>query len=43
MSMSVRRGWMGFPGVLLGSRPLRWRVPGSILGATVLGDALIGC
>jgi hypothetical protein len=34
---------MGFPGVLLSSRALRWRVAGMILGAVVPGKALPGC
>jgi hypothetical protein len=40
---SVPRGWMGFSGILLGSRALRWRVSGTVLGAVVLGNALLGC
>jgi hypothetical protein len=30
-------------GVLLGSQVLRWRVPGTVLGATMPGNALLGC
>jgi hypothetical protein len=40
---SVRRGWTGFPGILLGSPALRWRVSGSVLSAAEPGDALLGC
>jgi hypothetical protein len=36
----IEVGW-GFPGVLLGSRALRWRVSGSVLGATMPDDALL--
>jgi hypothetical protein len=42
LSTLVRRGWMGFPGILLGSQTLRWRVLGTILGAIVPGDVLLG-
>jgi hypothetical protein len=43
LRMSIRRGWMGLPGVLLGYQALRWRVPGTNLGAVVPSDALLGC
>jgi hypothetical protein len=33
----------GFLGVLLGSRALMWRVPGTVLGSIMPGDALLGC
>jgi hypothetical protein len=33
----------GFPGNLLGSWALRWRVPEMVFGAAVSGDALLGC
>jgi hypothetical protein len=34
---------MGFPGVLLVSWPLRWRVSGTILGVVVPDNVLLGC
>jgi hypothetical protein len=34
-------GW-DLPGILLGSRTLRWIMPGTVLGAAVLGLALLG-
>jgi hypothetical protein len=33
---------MDFPGVLLGSRALRWRVPEMTLGTVKPGDDLLG-
>jgi hypothetical protein len=33
----------GFPSNLLGSRALKLRVLGMVLGAIVPGDALLGC
>jgi hypothetical protein len=41
-SQFVEVGW-GFPGVLLCSRALRWRVPRTVLNVVVSGDALHGC
>jgi hypothetical protein len=38
----IEVGW-GFSDIFLGSRALRWRVPGMVLGAAVPGDALLGC
>jgi hypothetical protein len=31
-----------FPGVLIGSRALRWRVPRMVLGAAMCSDAVLG-
>jgi hypothetical protein len=38
----VEVGW-DFLGAFLGSQALRWRVPGSVLGAVGPSDALLGC
>jgi hypothetical protein len=43
LRMSVRRGWTGHPELSSWLPGVRWRVPGTILGATVSGDALLGC